>query len=169
MTFKKVDTETYTMQPFKEIGKDWLLISAKKEGVVNTMTASWGGIGVLWKRNVATVYIRPQRYTKEFVDGAEYFTLTMFDSHKKELGILGSKSGRDIDKIKEVDFHLEEIDGQPTFAEGKATLVCKKLYADTIKAECFIEPGIDEDVYPNKDYHVMYIGEIVGVYVNEKG
>ena len=68
MGFKKVDVKTLEMKPFEKIGSEWMLISAAKDGKANTMTASWGGIGVLWGKNVATVYIRPQRHTKEFVD-----------------------------------------------------------------------------------------------------
>ena len=89
MKYRKVDVDSYELKPFQAIGKDWTLISAVKNGVVNTMTASWGGIGVLWGKNVITVYLRPQRYTREFVDAAEYFTVTLFDGHKKELGVLG--------------------------------------------------------------------------------
>ena len=168
MTYKKVSIQDYDMQPFKDIGKDWLLISAKKEGVVNTMTASWGGVGVLWNKNVATIYIRPQRYTKEFVDNSDFFTLTFFDKYKPELGVLGKKSGRDGDKIKEVNFTITEVDDQPTFTQGKMVMVCKKIYADTIKPECFIDENIDSLMYPNNDHHTMYIGEVMSIYVNEK-
>lgn len=168
MTFKKVDIQNFELKPFKEIGKDWLLISAKRNGVVNTMTASWGGIGVLWGKNVATMYIRPQRFTKEFVDASDYFTLTFFDGHKPELGILGKKSGRDGDKITEVGFTSLELEEQPTFEEGKMVIICKKLYADTIKPECFIDDTIDAKMYPEHDYHTMYVGEVKAIYVNEK-
>ena len=104
MSYKKIDINEIVLNPFKTIGNDWLLISALKDGVTNTMTASWGGIGVIWNKNVVTVYIRPQRYTREFVDNSDYFSLTFFEGYKKELGILGSKSGRDCDKIKETNF-----------------------------------------------------------------
>ena len=89
--FEKLELSELQITPFYEIGQHWLLISAKKEGVINTMTASWGQVGHLWGKNVATVYIRPQRYTKEFVDAGDYFTITFFDGYKKELGVLGSK------------------------------------------------------------------------------
>ena len=83
------------MKPFEKIGSQWMLISAEKDGKVNTMTASWGGVGVLWGKNVVTVYIRPQRYTKEFVDANDTFTLSFFDgNYMKELGYLGKVSGR---------------------------------------------------------------------------
>lgn len=169
MAYKKKKIEEMSFNPFTTIGKDWLLISAKKGDCVNTMTASWGGIGVLWSKNVATVYIRPQRYTKEFIDQGEYFTLTFFDDCKKELGILGSKSGRDSDKIKEVGFTVEMLENQPTFKQGKMVMICKKIYHDSIKPAGFLEDGIDAKHYPSKDYHELYIGEIISVYENEKG
>lgn len=169
MTLQKIDITKINEDPFTLISKDWLLITAKKnDGSINTMTASWGGVGVIWNKNVATIYIRPQRYTKEFVDESDYFTLTFFDGYKKELGVLGSVSGRKRNKIEEVGFTVMDIEGQPTFEEGKLVLVCKKLYRDSIKPECFIEEGIDEKVYPLKDYHDLYIGEIISVYKNEK-
>lgn len=169
MTFKKIETTDIHDNPFTLIGKDWLLISGKKEdGSINTMTASWGGVGVLWNKQVATIFIRPQRYTKEFIDNSEYFTLTFFDGYKKELGVLGSKSGRDGDKIAEVEFDVEVIEDMPTFSQGKLVMICKKVYRDSIKPECFIDPEIDGKVYPLKDYHDMYVGEIISVYKNEK-
>ena len=85
MGFKKVDVKTLEMKPFEKIGSEWMLISAAKDGKANTMTASWGGIGVLWGKNVATVYIRPQRHTKEFVDAGDTFTISFFGGeHMKE-------------------------------------------------------------------------------------
>lgn len=168
MSYKKINITDLNLNPFKTIGKDWLLISAVKDGKVNTMTASWGGIGVIWNKNVATVYIRPQRYTREFVDDADYFTLTFFDGYKKELGVLGSKSGRDGDKIKEVGFDIEMICDQPLFKQGTMGMICKKLYRGEIEPKGFYDDSLDAQNYPNKDYHFIYIGEIENVYVNEK-
>lgn len=168
MSYKKIDINELTLNPFKAIGKDWLLISAIKDGTVNTMTASWGGVGVIWNKNVVTVYIRPQRYTKEFVDNSDYFTITFFDDYKKELGILGSKSGRDGDKITEVGFDLELINNQPTFKQGTMTMICRKLYQGQIEPDGFFDKLLDDKNYPNNDYHHIYIGEIEHIYVNEK-
>lgn len=165
MAFQKVDVKELDMNPFKMIGDDWMLVSAKKDDKVNTMTVSWGGAGVIWGKNVVTVYIRPQRYTKEFVDAGELFTLSFFGgAHKKELGYLGKVSGRDEDKIQAVDFRVEMIDGQPGFENSELVLVCRKMYEDKIKPELFKDAEIDSKWYPQKDYHVMYIAEIVGAY-----
>ena len=166
--FEKVNIQDLKFNPFDEISNHWVLISAKKDGVVNTMTASWGQLGHLWGKNVMTVYIRPQRYTREFVDASDYFTLTFFEGYKKELGILGSKSGRDGDKIKEVDFDVELLDGQPAFKQGKMVFICKKLYQGKIEPNGFIDDSLDEKNYPEHDYHYIYIGEIEDAYINEK-
>ena len=128
--FEKVNIQDLKFNPFDEISNHWVLISAKKDGVVNTMTASWGQLGHLWGKNVMTVYIRPQRYTKEFVDAGDYFTVTLFDGYKKELGVLGSKSGRDGDKIAEVSFDIEEVENQPTFKQGKIRRGVLPLHRD---------------------------------------
>lgn len=163
---KKVDIKAMDMQPFTKIGSEWTLITAMCDGKVNTMTASWGGLGVLWGKNVATVYIRPQRYTREFVDGSDTFTLSFFGGAcKKEMGYLGKVSGKDVpNKIEQAGLHIELVDGQPTFAEATQTLVCKKLYRDCIKPENFLCKEEDEKWYPTKDYHIVYIAEIVGAY-----
>lgn len=166
MTYKKAEIKELLINPFNEIGSNWMLITAIKDGVVNTMTASWGTLGVLWNKNIATIYIRPQRYTKEFIDHSDYFTITFFEGYKHELGILGTTSGLDCDKIKEVDFEIEYVNNQPTFKEGSMVYVCKKIYQDAIKKECFFETKIINNKYQNDDYHVVYVGEILEVYKN---
>ena len=167
MAFVKIDIKDLKMNPFVAIGKEWMLITAGDENQVNTITASWGGMGVLWNKDVVTAYIRPQRYTKEFVDSQDCFSLSFFDGYKKELSLLGTVSGRDQNKIEDVDFHITYLDNVPTFQEAKLVFIVEKLYADTIKPECFIDHTIDEQCYPQKDYHIMYIAKIKSVYVQE--
>lgn len=163
MNFNEVDINSFKTNPFTLIGDEWMLITAGTKEKCNTMTASWGGVGVIWGKNVATIYIRPTRYTKEFIHREDSFTIAFFDKqYKKALGICGSKSGRDCDKIKEAGLTVG-FDGEvPYINEAKMVLVCKKLYHDEIKPNNFVENWIDEN-YPNKDYHTMYIGEIVKV------
>ncbi|MCQ2542163.1 MAG: flavin reductase [Lachnospiraceae bacterium] len=164
--FKKTSVYDLSFNVFEEINKNWMLITAKNpDGKVNTMTASWGMMGEIWGKEAVTVYIRQSRYTKEFVDSQEYFTLSLFDGYKKELGILGSKSGRDGDKISEVGFTIEEVDNQPTFSQCKAVLVCKKMYQNDIAIKDMKE-DIVKAMYQDGDQHTMYIAEIVGCYVN---
>lgn len=167
MAFREVQVQDLNFNPFTKIGKEWMLISAGDEKKVNTMTASWGGAGVLWGDNVVTAYIRPNRYTKEFVDEQECFSLSFFDGYKKELGVLGTVSGRNTDKIKDVNFHVTMLDNIPAFEEAKLVLIVKKLYVDSIKPGKFLDPAIDEKWYPEKDYHEMYIAKILKAYIQD--
>lgn len=166
---KKIDVKELKKNPFEMIGDEWMLITAKKEDKVNTMTASWGGVGIMWGKTVATAYIRPQRYTKEFVDASDVFTLTFFDGEeKKAMGYLGKVSGRDVpNKIEEAGLHVTEVSGYPTFEEAAMVLVCKKLYVQDMKEEYFLGTEEIERWYPAKDYHTMYMAEIIEAYVRE--
>ena len=153
--------------PFTMIGKEWMLVTAMKEdGSVNTMTASWGGVGILWNKKVAFVFIRPQRYTKEFIDAQEHLTLSFYDeSHRKELAYFGKASGRDEDKIEKAGFHTIKENGYAYFSEANTVLKCKKLYAQYLDTECFLEKDLIEKNYPQNDFHMMYVVEIENVLV----
>lgn len=166
MAYKKITIKEFDLNPFDSIGEGWLLITGYKDGVVNTMTASWGGLGILWSKPVATVFVRPERYTKEFIDQTDYFTITFFNGYKKELGILGTKSGRDGDKIKEVDFHVEMIEDLPSFQEGTHMMICKKLYVDSLKQEKFLDQSIFTKNYTKGGINDMYIAQIESIYQN---
>lgn len=169
MEYRRISPEEMQGNPFEMIGKQWMLVTAEKDGAVNTMTASWGGLGVLWRKNVAYIFIRPQRYTKEFIDAGERFTLSFYgEEHRKALAYLGKASGRDGDKIAAVGFEEERFDGAPAFKQARRVLVCKKLYAQPLDPACFM-PGTDCDAacYPEKDYHTLYVGEIEAVYERE--
>ena len=148
---------------FSLIGDRWMLVAATdKSGRTNAMTASWGGMGVLWGKKVAFVFIRPQRYTKRFVDEATKFTLSFFDdSYKNMLGYMGKVSGKDEDKIAKNGLTVTDRNGAPVFKEASLTLVCRKMYRDTLKEENLIDKSIIEKWYPQKDYHDVYVAEIV--------
>ena len=159
---KSIKPEELDKNVFHMIGREWLLVTAEKEGKVNTMTASWGGLGVMWGKNVAYIVLRPQRYTKEFVDAGETFSLSVLDEeYRKTLSYLGTVSGRDEDKITKAGLTVEHADGTPYFGEANTVLVCRKLYAQNYDPACFIDKSCDEKWYPDKDYHTMYIAEIV--------
>lgn len=148
---------------FSLIGDRWMLVAATdKSGKTNAMTASWGGMGVLWGKKVAFVFIRPQRYTKRFVDEADKFTLSFFDdSYKNMLGYMGKVSGKDEDKMAKSGLTVTDKDGAPVFKEASLTLVCRKMYRDTLKEENFIDKSNIEKWYPQKDYHDVYVAKIV--------
>lgn len=165
-TFKDINVNELGFTPFDIKDKNWMLVTAAKaDGTVNTMTASWGGFGVMWNKNVVFVVIRPQRYTKEFVDNADSFSLTLFDnSYKKDLGYLGKVSGRDENKIEKVGFNiLKNKEGIPFFKEAETAIFVKKLYIQPMGGEFFLDQKITETWFPQKDYHVLYIAEITQV------
>lgn len=163
MKKQEINVKELNGNVFEMIGDQWMLITAKKDGKINTMTASWGAMGIMWGKNVATAYIRPQRYTKEFVDSSDVFTLSFFGGEqKKAMGHLGSVSGRtESDKIDRAGLHVTEIEGYPTFEEATLTLVCKKLYVQEMRPECFLGTEEIERWYPDKDFHYMYMAEII--------
>lgn len=162
--FQTITNDTFDKDPFQLIGKDWMLVTAKKGNQVNTMTASWGGVGIMWGKKVAFVVIRPQRYTKEFIDANTTFSLTFFsEEYKKQLGYLGKVSGRDEDKITKSGLTLVNKEETPYFEEGKLVLLCKKLFAQPLEEASFLAPELVEQWYSNKDYHTLYIAEIEDV------
>lgn len=139
-----------------------LVAATDKDGKTNSMTASWGGLGVLWGKKVAFVFIRPQRYTKKFVDDAENFSLSFFEeSYKPMLGYMGKVSGKNEDKIKKSGLTVQDKDGAPVFKEASLTLVCRKMYRQTLEEDCFVDKTNIGKWYPQKDYHDMYVAEIV--------
>ena len=159
--FKKTSVYDLQQNVFQEIGKNWVLITAKKpDGSINTMTAGWGAAGILWGKEAITVYIRESRYTKEFVDAQDYFTLSLFDGYRQPLSLLGTKSGRDGDKIQEAGLHTVNLEGQPGFAESKCIFVCRKIYQADIRPED-MPADVRAKYYADADYHTMYVGEIL--------
>lgn len=159
---ERLDPKALDENVFSMIGDRWMLVTAGTAERCNTMTASWGGLGVLWKHPVATIYVRPQRYTFEFVEQSDYFTLCFFsEDYRKQLALCGAKSGRDIDKVKECGFTVAcGMGDAPYFAEADVVLVCKKQYWHDIDASHFTDGEIERN-YPGQDYHRMYIGQIV--------
>lgn len=164
--FRQVAPTELSENVIKLISKDWMLVTAGSPDHYNTMTASWGAVGFMWNKPVAFCYVRPQRYTYEFMEQNDTYTLTFFpDGYREALNICGSKSGRDIDKARETGLLPIEVDGNVTFEQAKLVLVCKKLYHDDMKQTAFDEQDIIAHDYPNADYHRIYIGEIVAAYV----
>lgn len=142
---KKIEIEELIINPFTKIGSEWMLITAgNKERGFNTMTASWGHLGDIWGSKTgkpsAIIYIRPQRFTKEFVDEEEYFTLSFFPSkYKKALSYLGAHSGRDENKIQNSGLNILFEDDYCYFKESKLVLVCRKLYHSSIVEDGFVD------------------------------
>ena len=143
------------------IGKDWMLISAADGERANTMTASWGCMGVLWNKPVAICFIRPQRYTYELTEVSDRLSLSFFDGEFRDaLTLCGRTSGRDGDKFERAGLTKAFLpEGVPYPAEASMVLLCKKLYADDLKKACFLDPSLLSN-YAADDFHRVYICEI---------
>lgn len=147
------------------IGKDWMLITATDGTRVNTMTASWGMMGVLWDKAVCTLFIRPQRYTAELTEASERMSLSFFGKgYRDALKLCGTVSGRDGDKFARADLTVCEIDGVPAIAEASVTVICRKLYADILREDAFVDRGMLAH-YAKGDYHRVYVCEIERILV----
>jgi flavin reductase (DIM6/NTAB) family NADH-FMN oxidoreductase RutF len=166
--FKEVIPSELDGNFIKMIGQDWFLITAGNVESHNTMTAAWGGIGFLWQKPVVYTFVRPVRHTFLFTEENEYFTLSFFDEkHRNTLQYCGTKSGKDVDKAKETGLTLLPIDEKSVaFEQAKLIILCRKLYSDFIKPENFADISLEKH-YPLKDYHKIYIGEIVKCYVEK--
>ena len=151
------------------IARQWALVTAGDEKACNTMTVSWGAVGELWGVDTATVYIRPQRYTEQFIDSNDYFTVCFFPEELKQQihGVCGSKSGRDTDKIAEAGITPVYDENAPYFEQAKLVIICKKMAVSEITPDSFLDSEIDEKFYPDKDYHKVFVARIEKVLVND--
>lgn len=151
---------------FRLIGDQWMLIGAGTVEKHNMMTASWGAGGILWSKPVAIIFVRPSRFTYNFIENGEYFTLCFFDESRRDiLNFCGSRSGRDVNKTAECGLTpLAAGNGSVCFAEAEIIIECRKIYFDDILPQNFLDPSIERN-YNGKDYHRMYIAEILHVHV----
>lgn len=165
--YRELDPKLWQDQIFSLLGEEWALVTAGNEEKCNTMTVSWGGIGVLWGKPMATLYIRPQRYTREFMEQEDFVSLSFLEEgHKKELAFCGKESGRTVDKFKECNFQpvfQAVADGVVPFVDkAKLVFLCRKQAVMPMVAEALPE-DVKERWYPKADYHLMYFCEIVGI------
>jgi flavin reductase (DIM6/NTAB) family NADH-FMN oxidoreductase RutF len=158
--FIEISPETITDNTFKLVGKDWMLVTAGKEVSFNTMTAAWGGLGVLWDKKICFCVIRPTRYTYAFMEKSEGFTLSFFEERYRDvLTYCGTKSGKDVDKVAKTGLTPVFDNGAVYFSEARLVIVCGKIYTQDIVPGNFLDAEMDK-FYPKKDYHRMYVGEI---------
>lgn len=166
-TFQTYPSDMFEIDPFTKIGSDWMLITSGNKEKANALTASWGGLGFLWGKNVAFIFIRKSRYTKEFIDNGETFSMTFFDKkYKNDLKYFGAVSGRQEDKFKTSGLNLNYHNDVPFVDEGNLAFICKKMAAVPITKDMFIDMDIDEKWYSKAnldDYQTMYIGEITDI------
>lgn len=144
-----------------KIGKEWMLIGIRDGDGANAMTASWGTMGTLWNKPVCTCYIRPQRYSFGLAEKEERISLSFFGKGRRDaLGYCGKYSGRNEDKLANAGLSYAIEDDVPIFDDAELTLVCRKIYSDMIRENCFIEKNIIDNCYPQKDFHRFYVLEI---------
>lgn len=165
-TFQPYPIELFEFNPFNRFGSDWGLVSAGNREKTNAYTIKCGGVGVMWGKSVCFIFVRDSKYTKELIDKGDYFSITFFDPSMKKnvLKYMDMVSGRDEDKIKaaglSVDFSDKEI---PYIDSGNLVFLCKKLSATHIEPDDILEDDILNSDYDDKDYHTMYIGEIIQI------
>lgn len=170
---KEISYRELEINPMTMISDEGMLLTAgSRDDGYNTMTVCWGTLGALWGHGkglpVATVFVRPQRYTREFMDSNEYFTLSVLPrENRKALGYLGTHSGRDGDKVAAAGLHPAFTDGATYFEEAKLVLVCRKLYRGRLHEDGFFDKDVMESNYPERDFHYVYTGEIVKVLVKD--
>lgn len=159
--FVDIAPEKLADNTWKLIGSDWMLITAGTPEAFNVMTASWGGLGVLWEKKVCMCVIRPQRHTYKFMENNSNFTLSFFDeSHRDTLMYCGTNSGKDTDKIAETGLHPVFGKDGIYYSEARLVIIAKKIYHQDLIPENFLDPEI-HNMYPSKDYHRMYFGEVL--------
>lgn len=164
--FQTSGTDLLEINPFEKIGKDWMLVTAGDEKKANTMTASWGGMGVMWGKDVVFVGVRQSRYTKEFIDAQKTFSLSFpTDQYRKEMKFLGTVSGRDEDKITESGLHVAYEDGIPYIDEANLVLLCRAMSATQLAMQDMLDSGIESQWYADGNIHTLYIAEITKVLV----
>ena len=137
-----------------------LLTATKNDGSLNTMTVSWGGSGILWGKEVAFVFVRPERYTFEFCENGDTMSLSFFGKDKRDiLSFCGTKSGRDVDKFEACGLKYTTQNGACIFDGAEITVVLKKMYAQNLDKACFVTDRCNS-FYQSGGYHKMYICEI---------
>ncbi len=166
--FKEINFTDVKENVVDLLKNQWGLVTAGDENGLNTMTVSWGAVGELWAMDMATIYIRPQRHTINYLESKDYFTLSFYPAeYHKALAYCGSKSGRDVDKIKETGLTPVFDEPAPYFEEAKLVLVCKKAAKGKFEPEQMIDKSIIEKQYSQNDFHYIYYGAIEKVLIKE--
>ncbi len=148
---------------FQTIGNDWALLTAGDEQAFNAMTISWGTLGCIWQRPVMTVLVRPPRFTHQFTERFSTFSVSFYRGQRKALSLMGTKSGRDIDKVAETGLTPVFIDGIPTFAEAYLTVIARTLYRGQLDQAGFQDMAVEREFYPEHDHHTVYYAELLKV------
>jgi flavin reductase (DIM6/NTAB) family NADH-FMN oxidoreductase RutF len=168
--WKKIKPTEISDNVIKLISEDWMLITAGNSGFFNTMTASWGFLGEIWGKNASVILVRDTRYTHEFLESNDSYTLSFFpEDYRAALSYCGSVSGRDTDKVKESGLTAKELEsGLMSFEEARLIIECKKMYSQPFLRNSFVDINILENIYADEEsIHTMYFGEIINVWIKE--
>ncbi len=163
--FKEISPKELNENFIKLIADEWMLISAGNREKYNMMTASWGFAGEMWGADSVMTVIRPQRYTLEFINSSDYFTLNFYGDNKDIHKVCGSKSGRDVDKTALTGLTPVFADNTVYFEQARLVLVCKKQYVQQMREDCFTDK--EPLRWYDGDLHYMVIGKIEKVLVKE--
>lgn len=161
-SFNLISEKELNENIFEMFGEKWALLTAGTLDHYNTMTVAWGGFGVLWNKNVCFLFVRPQRFTYEFTEKYDHFTVSFYNEQQRDaLKFCGTRSGRDTDKATETGLvptteHTQSV----YFDQAYLVVECKKLYACDLNSNDFICKELDQQIYPSKDHHRMYVCEI---------
>ena len=164
MKLKEIETKDILINPFSMIEDDWFLITSAINGKVNTMTAASGALGHMFRKNVAYINVRPERYTHEFIEASQILSLSFFDDttkNKEILGYIGRTTGRDEDKITKSGLTLSYCDEIPFFEEAHTVFLCRCLFRQPYTSNGFLDKNVEDYYYPKRDYHDMYVCEIM--------
>ena len=162
--FNEINAKEIEGNLIKAIADEWMLVTAGNETGYNMMTASWGFAGEMWGNDSVCVMIRPQRYTMDFVNGNDYFTLSFYGDNKAIHKVCGSMSGRDVNKTELTGLTPVFSDNTVYFEEARMVFVCKKQYIQQLSEDCFTDKEPIK-CYENNDYHYMIIGKIEKVLI----
>ena len=149
------------LRALETFDRRWALVTAGTPEDFNTMTVSWGGLGTIWHKSVVTIYVKPIRYTHEYLDRNEYFTVSFYpEKYRQDLLLLGTKSGRDGNKVAETALMPVPAGNSVSFAQAEVTLVCRKIYRQELQRST-MPPDVVQSYYAEEEPHTMYIGEVV--------
>ena len=165
--FREIAAKEIDTNLIKAIADEWMLVAAGNREKYNMMTASWGFAGEMWGNDCMITVIRPQRYTLEFINNSDYFTLSFYGDNKEIHKVCGSKSGRDTDKTALTGLTPVFSDNTVYFEQARLVLICKKAYVQEMKPECFVDHSLIDQWYPQKDFHFAYVGIIEKVLCKE--
>ena len=164
MAFKELDLLSADLNPFKKIGQEWFLLTSGTENSFNTMTASWGSMGILWAKPVFTASVRTSRHTLKFMEENEYFSICFFDeANRSDLKYCGAHSGRDVNKMEHTKLTPAFLEGVPAFEEAKTIFLCRKLFRSEMTESNFLDKSL-LDFYQKDGFHISFTGEIFKAY-----